>query len=445
MKRVATVVALLAVVALAAGVVGISKGSAQSSPAMKSSRSTTTLTVWAGWSSRELGVFKKIVAEYGKKHPELKINVVGGINDTKVVAAIRGGNAPDVATTFDSTNVGNYCSTGGMIDLRPYLKKDGISPSIFPKTSVYYTSYKGVQCALPLLADTWGLYYNTKLLKAAGINHPPKTISELTADAKKLTKRNTNGSLSVVGFNPLRTFYAENSAADLGHAFGAKYLDADGKSIIAKDPAWTRYLTWSKGLIDWYGFDKLKKWQAGVGDEFSSSNAFETGKLAMAIDGEWRVAFIQAEHPELKYATAPFPADDAHPELYGSANVNGTIIGIPKGARHKDEAWALVKYLTTNSHPLAEFSNGIQNVPTTKASLSSPELKADPHFATFLKVFANPHNTTAPITPVGSAFGTLFNTFIDSYQAGHVKDLKAGLTKLDKDTNAQLKQGGGVP
>jgi multiple sugar transport system substrate-binding protein len=440
MRRKMTVVGVIAALALAASVTA---GSAQTSG--HAAKKVTTLTVWAGWSSRELGVFKKIVAEYGKKHPELSINVVGGINDTKVVAAIRGGNAPDVATTFDSTNVGNYCSTGGMIDLGPYLKKDGISLSIFPKTSVYYTSYKGTQCALPLLADTWGLYYNTKLLKAAGINHPPKTISELAADAKKLTKRNSNGSLNVVGFNPLRTFYAENSAADLGHAFGAKWLDGDGKSIIAKDPAWTKYLTWSKGLIDWYGFDKLKKWQAGVGDEFSASNAFETGKLAMAIDGEWRVAFIQAEHPELQYATAPFPADDAHPELYGSANVNGTIIGIPKGAKHKDEAWALVKYLTTNSHPLAEFSNGIRNVPTTKASLTSPEIKPDPHFATFIKIFGNAHNTTGPITPVGSAFGTLLNNFIDSYQAGHVSNLKAGLTKLDKDTNAQLKQGGGVP
>ena len=80
-----------------------------------------------------------------------------------------------------------------------------------------------------------------------------------------------------------------------------------------------------KGLIDWYGADKLKRWQAGVGDEFSASNAFETGKLAMAMDGEWRVAFIQDEHPELEYATAPMAVDDNVKNLYGSANVNGTM------------------------------------------------------------------------------------------------------------------------
>jgi multiple sugar transport system substrate-binding protein len=406
----------------------------------------TKLRVWVGWSSRELSVFKKIVAEYDRKHPEVSISVVGGIDDPKIVAAIRGGNAADVTSSFDSTNVGNYCTSGAWINLKPLLDKDHIPLSTFPKTSVYYTSYKGVQCALPFLADTWGLYYNSTLFKKAGLKSPPKTFDELTAYAKKLTQKNKDGSLKVVGYNPARTFYAENSAVNYGHLFGAKWLTGDGKSNLAKDPAWGKYLRWSKGLIDWYGADKLKRWQARVGDEFSASNAFETGKLAMQIDGEWRVAFIAAEHPELKYATAPMPVDGAHRDLYGSNNVNGTIIGIPKTTKHKTEAWALVKYLTTNSHPLALFSNGIRNVPTTKASLNSPEIKPDPHFKTFLTIFANPKNTTFPITPVGSAFGTFFNNFIDKYQAGHASDLAGGLKKVDKQTDAQLKQaGGGVP
>ena len=54
----------------------------------------------------------------------------------------------------------------------------------------------------------------------------------------------------------------------------------------------------------------------------------------MNFDGEWRVAFIQAEHPKLNYGTAPMPVDDAHPELYGSGYINGTIIGIPKNGKH---------------------------------------------------------------------------------------------------------------
>ena len=50
----------------------------------------------------------------------------------------------------------------------------------------------------------------------------------------------------------------------------------------------------------------------------------------MNIDGEWRIAFIKDEHPELKYGTAPFPVADAQPELYGAGYITGNIVGIPK-------------------------------------------------------------------------------------------------------------------
>ena len=92
-------------------------------------------------------------------------------------------------------------------------------------------------------------------------------------------------------------------------------------------------MTWQKGLIDFYGYDKLRRWQAGAGEEFSASNAFERGKLAMAIDGEYRTAFIKAEHPDLNYGTAPLPAADSQPDLYGSGYVTGNIVGIPKGVQ----------------------------------------------------------------------------------------------------------------
>ena len=58
-------------------------------------------------------------------------------------------------------------------------------------------------------------------------------------------------------------------------------------------------LKWQKSLVDWYGYKKLQKFNAGAADEFSASHAFEIGKLAMMIDGEWRVAFVGREHPSL--------------------------------------------------------------------------------------------------------------------------------------------------
>src|SRR3954469_6700481 len=318
MKRVAAAVAVLAAVAVSASL-------ASASPTHTGKASATTLTVWVGWSARELSEFKKVVQEYDAKDPNVNVKVVGGINDDKIIASLRAGNAADVVSSFTSQNVGIYCPSGGWIDLAPYLKQDKINTGIFPKVSRYYTSYKGKQCALPLLADATGLYYNKKLLKAAGFSSPPKTLDELTTMAKKLTKRNPDGSLKVVGFDPYFGFY-QNTAGAYQPLFGGKYFDSSGKSSLGTDPSWAKFLRWQKNLVDFYGQANLVKWQTGAGDEFSSSHAFETGKLAMMMDGEWRVAFIQAEHPELQYGTAPMPA--MAPALYGSGYINGTIIGI---------------------------------------------------------------------------------------------------------------------
>src|SRR5215216_6846672 len=257
MRRVTTAVVLFAAAVLAlvlAGVATSSKPSAKA-PAGGTKASATTLTVWVGWSARELKEFKKVVAEYDKKNSNVDVKVV--LNQ-------------------------------------------------FPASTREYTEYKGYRCALPLLADVYGFYYNKKLLAAAGLKGPPKTFAQLTAYAKKLTKKKANGSLDVVGFVPTFGFY-QNTAGAYQPLVGAKYFDGSGKSALGKDANWQKLLKWQKGLIDWYGHGKLVKWQAGAGDEFSASHAFERGKLAMMMDGEWRVAFVAAEHPELRYGTAPMP------------------------------------------------------------------------------------------------------------------------------------------
>jgi ABC-type glycerol-3-phosphate transport system substrate-binding protein len=437
MKRVATAVALAGVAALAA--TGIAGGAHRASP--------TKLTVWVGWSAgKELVTFKKVAAEYDKSHPDVTLSVVGGIVDQKIVAAIRAGQAPDVVSSFNSYNVGVYCGTKAWIDLKPFLDKSHISTSIFPAATMYYTQYAGTRCALPLLADVYGLYYNKALFKKAGLTGPPRTMSQLTTYAKKLTKRNPDGSLKVMGLDPFIGFY-ENVPERWAAAFGATWNDAKGNAILSKSPGWSKWLKWEKNLIDWYGYNNIVKFQAGRGDEFSASNAFETGKLAMNMDGEWRVAFIANEHPSLQYGTAPIPVDDAQPGLYGSGYINGTIIGIPKNGHHTDQAWELVKYLTTNTHALAELSNGLRNVPSTAASTRSKELIPDAHFSTFLNVFANPKSSTSPIKASGVSYTNLVQSFATKWQAGKVNDLAGGLGDLDKQLDAQVKQagGGGVP
>jgi len=419
-------------------------GCGGSSKSASSTSSSTTkvqpanITIWTPFVDPELITFKKVVKDFETKNPGIHVKVIGGTNDDKIVAAIRGGNAPDVAQSFTSDNTGVFCPSGAWIDLGSYMQKDGVKDSIFPAAPRDYSKFEGKRCALPMLADAYGLYYNKTLLAKAGYKSPPKTISELTAMAKKLTQRDSSGKLKVVGFNPFPSWY-ENVPAHFGPSWGANWVDGGGNSNL-NTPAWADQLRWQKSLIDWYGYDNLVRFNAGAGDEFSASNAFETGKVAMHMDGEWRVAFLKREHPELKYGTAPFPVADDKADLYGAGYTTGSIIGIPKTSKHKDQAWLLVKYLGTNPTALAELSNGIQNVPTTSASLKSPALKPLPGFQTFLDVFGNKNTTTTPITRIGAANQETFQSFIAKYLSGSKKDLEGGLKNTDEQIDAMEKQ-----
>jgi multiple sugar transport system substrate-binding protein len=428
----ATVVLLLALVAGACG--GSDKSAAGGS---------ANITFWTGFTERELGVMKDVVADFEKQHPNIHVKVVGGIDDDKIVAAIRGGTAGDVLHSFASDNTGAFCSNGAWIDLADDMKRDGISDDIFPSAPRYYTQYAGKRCALPMLADVYGLYYNKDMFSKAGLSGPPKTVSELLDYAKKLTVRNPDGSLKVVGIDPLDGFY-ENAAAHWGPSWGADWVDDSGKSSLGTNPGWAKMLEWQKELIDFYGYKDLVRWQSGAGDEFSPQNAFEKGKLAMNVDGEWRVAFMQAEVPDLQFGTAPMPVDDTQPDLYGSGYTTGSIVGIPKTSKHPDEAWELLKFLATDTGALVKMTNEIRNVPTTSDALKSTDIKPDENFQVFLDIFGHPETRTTPITVVGAANQELFDAFVTKWQAGKVSDLQGGLANVDKQIDAQLEAAGGA-
>jgi multiple sugar transport system substrate-binding protein len=403
-----------------------------------------TLTVWSNFSGREAKVTTGVLQSIKQKYPWMTVKHVQGKDDEAIVRAINGGTPPDVAISFTPDNAARFCQTRAFQDLNPYLQADKIDKNaMWPAAIFSYTQYNNIQCVLPMLTDAYGLYYNVDLLEKAGFSEPPKTVSELKTMAEKLTEYNPDGSIKVAGFMPLFGYY-QNTPNTFGHAYGAKWYDSSGKPSLSTDPNWAKMLQWQKSLVDAIGYEKLQKFfgKLGGGDsEWSAQHGFEVGKIAMMIDGEWRNAFIAADKSKVNYQTAPFPVDDAQPDLYGSGQVGGTIMGIPKGAKHPAESWLLVKYMTTETSALVTLAKGLRNVPSTVESLKDPELNADEHFSTFMKIFQHPKSTFKVITPIGITDQDLFASLAERHQAGKVSDLQAELRKLDDQIAKQLQLG----
>jgi multiple sugar transport system substrate-binding protein len=449
MKRLLLYVGIAAVAALALGLAAGCGGSSGSSPSPLASGShePVTITVWHPWTVKsEKQGFATAVAGFEKQYPWIKLNIVTFPNsdefDQTLMKNINAGTAPDVAISFGPDYVGKYAADGLWEDLKPYMTADNFDMSVFAPAALSYTSYQGKQVALPVLTDAYGLYYNKTMFAKAGITDPPKTMSELMADAKKLTVRDSNGDIKIAGFVPLNAFN-EFGPSDLAHAWGAKWFDANNKAILASDPGWASAFTWQKQLVDWYGKDAITKFNATwVDKEWTPDQVFETGNVAMIWDGEWRTKMIANDKATIDYATAPFPAADDQPQMYGSGRVGGTICGIPRGAKNSEAAWLLVKFMSTDTDFLVALANMLGNVPTTAASAQSPNLQIPAQMQTFIDVWNNPNSLfQPPLQSVGATYADFLNNYNDKWVQGKGGDLQTGLQKVDQDIDNELSMG----
>ncbi|CAM00908.1 carbohydrate ABC transporter substrate-binding protein (CUT1 family) [Saccharopolyspora erythraea NRRL 2338] len=440
MRTSATIGAGLAAVALLAAscTAGTTSQAPQPAPAPGEQ---VTITVASQFTDRELDILNRVLDGFRAKHPGVTIESRGNQDDDKITQAIRGGNPPDVAISAETVNLGQFCSSGAWQDLGPYLARDRVDLEQIPQAVRDYTQYQGKRCAMPLLADVYGLYYNADAFARAGVTAPPRTTSELTELAKRLTEWNPDGSIKVAGFLPVLGSQA-NHPWNWAPQWGARWTDEQGRSTLGSDPAWQEMFRWQKELVDFYGWDRLVQFTAGLGQQYSADNAFQRGRIAMAVDGEYRTGFIEHQAPGLNYGTAPFPVSDSRPELYGTGLTTGTIVGVPRGADEAGAAWELVKYLTTDTGALVELADGLNNVPTTRAALHDPRLERSPQYQTFLDMFESPALVPSPASPNGSAYMKATEDFGVKWQSGQVADLGSALRELDAQIDAAKSLGG---
>ncbi|MFI9547171.1 ABC transporter substrate-binding protein [Streptomyces sp. NPDC052016] len=403
----------------------------------------TTLTFWHAWSApAEVKAVKELVAGFEKAHPNIHVNVVGNMTDDKINQALRagGGKAPDVISSFTTNNVGKFCSSGALVDLDPLFEKSGIDPDkTFPKAMNEYTQFEGERCAVPLLGDAYGLYYNKTAFEKAGIAGPPKTWSEFERTAKKLTIAQ-GATYKQLGFMPNYHGWETTTEHYLGQ-FSPTYFDSDGKSTIAEDPAVAAAFTLQKKLVDALGgYKRLETYRATLGDEWGPRHPFHTGQVAMQLDGEWRLGMALDADPDFEIGVAPLPVPDDQADQYGKGYITGTIAGIAATSGKQNAAWELVKYMTTDTDAVVNFSNAIHNVPSTLAALKSPKLTYDPRFKTFLEIAANPNSTTAPASVNGGVYLTTIQQLGYDYESGKVTDLKAGLEKAAQQIDTDIAQ-----
>ncbi len=295
-------------------------------------------------------VMTALVNRFNATHPLIHVvnkPVSSANNFVKYVTAITSGSPPNVIMTYYGWQMSAWRADNLLQPLNKYISQDHISLATYFPAVYKFMKFHGQIYGLPQEVDEPLLAWNKTLFKQAGLNPnvPPKTIAQLTADAKRLTIIK-NGKLQQVGLNPSNR-WGNNVWV---HFFGGDWYNYKTNRISANTSANIRAYSWMKSMYDMLGgYAKAEAFDAGFKNLTTSvgGNPFYTGKEAMETMGEWVPSYISLEAPHLNYGVAPLPVGPGI--KYGSVQFisPGNFFVLPRGATHVKQSLIFMKWMAS--------------------------------------------------------------------------------------------------
>lgn len=149
------------------------------------------------WQPAMVKANKSIVDAWNKSHPGVQVEIVpvdvNSVHD-KLLTSFVGGTAADIIHD-DAADIAGFTQQGYLANLTPLIPKT-LKASI-PKDIWATTNFGGKITGVPSLLQTYNIFANMTILKAAGIKAPtnadPWTWPVFRANAKKLTKSGQYG------------------------------------------------------------------------------------------------------------------------------------------------------------------------------------------------------------------------------------------------------------
>jgi multiple sugar transport system substrate-binding protein len=380
----------------------------------------TTITYWASnqgaTMDQDKQVLTKAVARF-KQQTGVTVNFkVIPWSDlwNNITTATTSGRGPDVL------NIGNTWSaslqaTGAFLpftgeDLQAIGGKDK-----FVQTSLAASGAPGKDItSVPLYGLSYGLFYNKKLFRQAGIASPPKTWSEFVADAKKLTKdANGDGKVDQWGVAVEGASLTENAhwAFILGRQNGGRLFDASGKPTFTAPPI----VKGVQSYVDLMDSDKVASpSNAQYSDGTQTLAQFAKGKAGMVLwqnNAENNIKADGMKSSEYGVAEVPVMDGSSTPIMTHVAGINLSIF---QNTKNKDAALAFVKFMTSPQEQVT-LNQAFSSLPVVTAATKDEAFQTH-NLKVFNDILAN-HAEPMPLIPqegqmetlIGSAVKDLFS------------------------------------
>lgn len=329
-----------------------------------------TLQFWNGFSGPDGTTMERIVHRFNAGHPNINVRmqiIPWGTYYDKVTLGLAYGGAPDVFVLHCDA-LPRYADSSSLLRLDDLIAKGELREDDFMPRPWRACHWKGKQYAIPLDCHPQGLYYNVDLFKKAGIvdaqgnAKPPTNFNEFLADAKKLTI-DTNGDGAPDQWGFVFTWLRTNYVTFLSQQ-GGNLLSSDSRRSALNTSEARTALNMMTDLVDKYKVAPRPEGQdAWIG--------FQTGKVAMALEGIYMLSSLEAQK-NLHYAGAPCPVFGRQRGAWASSHL--LVMPAKLSPEKRRAGWEFIKYLSDHS---LEWAKGGQ-VPVRKSILASAAFRQLP-------------------------------------------------------------------
>jgi multiple sugar transport system substrate-binding protein len=315
--------------------------------------------------------FKPAIDAFEKAYPNITVTyneIPFASFDNTISARMSSKDSTLDVYMVDEPRVPTY---GASKDLVPYTGSTATLSKTFDKNGIQAVTWNKKTWALPLWSSSQLLYYNTDLLKKAGITPPSdQPSSRLTWEQliDSATQAQKAGAQWGFSFQQVDRYYQLQTLPEsLGGGPGLK-----GKDLLT--PALTN-AGWLKAM-DWYS----STFKSGVSPRGLAVGdippLFTSGKLAYMVGTPVYVSSFAATSG-LNWGVAPMPAF-AGGKAY--TPTDGWGLGVSPYSTHQAAAWDFVKYLTMNKTGSAATIKGLP-FPSSNKTTEADYLKMLPTLA----------------------------------------------------------------
>lgn len=379
-----------------------------------------------------------------EKETGIKVNVElvpeAGM-DAKLALSLGSGSKQFDVIEAGAKNISTLIAADWIQPVDEYLKNSSLSPAEytdgFPQTLLDSLAHDGKTYTMPYQVGADLLFYNKDMFEAAGLDpaDPPRTMDEIVAAAKKLTKPEEDQAGFVARGSREGN---ENSFSWIMMWFlnGGRWLDGsgEGKYDVMTTPEAIKTAEQYNELMTKYA-------PAGATNYgfAEAQTAMQQGKVAMWLDA----AQLGAALEDPAASTIAGKVGYAAPVGEGDDYIVGAVWGFSMVTDTKvgDASWKLIQFLTSKKVAIGQAVAGTNGSPARTDALTDEAVKAvyNPEYLDAMsEAMAHANPVYSPVIPEGTEIRAAISLAVSKIISGQA-DVNTAMKDADDQIRALLK------